>query len=331
MKTKTRPGSAVILAAALFLTGTQYKNTLDSPPNLRDAVKNDGAFGQLLNTAGADQTAPRMDAPKIAPRPVALPRGPGLLSALHKQTTLNGEFRARGYMRAKFLMYSQVDVTEKDGSRGIMEEYSQTFMEGVSGVYGCHVECSDADGDGHINFNDYIDEDRDRCIKNRFKSSGVYPQAKCKAGVADFNHDGHRGDFVNAEHLWPQARFGQQNALKGDLYNLLPVFSIPNAERGQTPYGPGGFMPQRKIQGKIARALFYFATAYHDRIDKRDGREFFLPMVATLMDWNRRFPPDPAERRRNDLVSGLQGNRNPYVDDPSLVDQVGEAAWSNLF
>lgn len=38
-------------------------------------------------------------------------------------------------------------------------------------------------------------------------------------------------------------------------------------------------------------------------------------------------PPDANERRRNDLIEQFQGNRNPFIDDPSLADKIGEKVF----
>jgi len=59
-----------------------------------------------------------------------------------------------------------------------------------------------------------------------------------------------------------------------------------------------------------------------------DYREFWTDRIAMFLDWNRQDPPDAAERRRNDLIETFQGNRNPYIDDPSLAERVGEAVFS---
>ena len=42
-----------------------------------------------------------------------------------------------------------------------------------------------------------------------------------------------------------------------------------------------------------------------------------------LLEWNRTFPPSNQERGRNALVERFQGNRNPFIDDPSLADRIG--------
>jgi endonuclease I len=47
------------------------------------------------------------------------------------------------------------------------------------------------------------------------------------------------------------------------------------------------------------------------------------------MEWNRRDPPDAAEKRRNELISQFQGNRNPYVDDYTLVEKVGQKVFQS--
>mgnify|MGYP003816292265 CR=1 FL=1 len=45
---------------------------------------------------------------------------------------------------------------------------------------------------------------------------------------------------------------------------------------------------------------------------------------AWLRDWHRQDPVDEAERRRNEGVEAFQGNRNPYVDLPDLLDRITE-------
>jgi hypothetical protein len=48
--------------------------------------------------------------------------------------------------------------------------------------------------------------------------------------------------------------------------------------------------------------------------------------LSVLLDWHRRHAPDDFERRRNQLIfEEFQGNRNPFVDFPDLVDAVWTA------
>ena len=42
--------------------------------------------------------------------------------------------------------------------------------------------------------------------------------------------------------------------------------------------------------------------------------------LTLLRDWHWSDPPDAEDLRRNDEIERLQGNRNLFVDDPSLAD-----------
>ncbi|MEE4173625.1 MAG: endonuclease [Xanthomonadales bacterium] len=96
-------------------------------------------------------------------------------------------------------------------------------------------------------------------------------------------------------------------------------------------------------KGDIARAQFYMDIRYeggthggtgaaepdlrltNDRalIDasRTDRNEdvAYMGMLDTLLAWHLEDPPDEDERRRNDVIEGFQGNRNPFVDRPEWV------------
>jgi len=51
--------------------------------------------------------------------------------------------------------------------------------------------------------------------------------------------------------------------------------------------------------------------------------------LATLLEWHRNDPPDDFEMNRNNVIYNWQRNRNPFIDQPALVeyiwgDKVGE-------
>ncbi|PIU18520.1 MAG: hypothetical protein COT18_10355, partial [Elusimicrobia bacterium CG08_land_8_20_14_0_20_59_10] len=56
---------------------------------------------------------------------------------------------------------------------------------------------------------------------------------------------------------------------------------------------------------------------------------FFTSQVETLMKWNYSDPPDAAETRRNAAIERLQGNRNPFIDDYTLVDRIGSQVFKS--
>ncbi len=67
-------------------------------------------------------------------------------------------------------------------------------------------------------------------------------------------------------------------------------------------------------KGDVARAQFYMAMRY----------EMPLPEDSEkiLREWNLADLPDAYEMARNDGIEAAQGNRNPFVDDPTLVDKI---------
>lgn len=147
--------------------------------------------------------------------------------------------------------------------------------------------------------------------------------------------------YLNCEHLWPQSKFSKQiskSAQKSDLHHLAASNSRANSSRSNTPfadvidgevvnstctasfrgdakdYNRRGFEPPPSRKGNIARSLFYFSTRYKLKIS--DSEEFYLRL------WHELDPVDQAERDRNQMVFDIQGNRNPFIDEPDLVAQV---------
>ena len=73
-------------------------------------------------------------------------------------------------------------------------------------------------------------------------------------------------------------------------------------------------MPIKQDRGRIARAIFYFYTMY-------DQYSISVGDIELFKKWNRDYPPLYFEKLRNNRLNVSQGNRNPYIDDPSLVDE----------
>lgn len=147
------------------------------------------------------------------------------------------------------------------------------------------------------------------------------------------------GAVLNTEHTWPQSRFTNRfpkETQKSDLHHLFPTDSKMNSVRGSLHFGQVveeveqlkcpkarlGHQSNREIvfeaptqhRGNVARAIFYFATRYQMKISP--------PEETELRQWNSQDPVDEAEFNRNNEVEKLQGNRNPFVDFPTLVDHI---------
>jgi len=168
----------------------------------------------------------------------------------------------------------------------------------------------------------------------------------------DIRYFGSRGSSVsgmNIEHSFPKSWWGgtTNNAYK-DLYNLMPseksinssksnygmgVVSNVKTDNGCTKVGTGNggtylWEPADKWKGDFARAYLYMATCYQDftwtgealnSLTNSDWRSFQKWAYTLYIKWAMEDAVDQMEIDRNQAVSEIQGNRNPYVDLPNLM------------
>lgn len=78
-------------------------------------------------------------------------------------------------------------------------------------------------------------------------------------------------------------------------------------------------------KGDVARALFYMMVAYNGKYSSNWGLDGLLSdaenqELSQLLDWHEQDPPDAFEIARHEYVYSQQGNRNPFIDHPGLVD-----------
>lgn len=137
---------------------------------------------------------------------------------------------------------------------------------------------------------------------------------------------------MNTEHTWPRSRM--EGVAETDLHNLFPTKADVNRRRsniyfgdvlqveweeggsklGKNKNGKTAFEVRPAHRGNAARAMFYISTVYDLSIPPWE-EEF-------LRTWHEQDPVDTAERERNARVEAVQGNRNPFVDDPTLVARI---------
>lgn len=172
----------------------------------------------------------------------------------------------------------------------------------------------------------------------------------------DIRHFGDRGSSVsgmNIEHSFPKSWWGgaSNNAYK-DLYNLMPceakinssksnyamgLVSTVRTDNGCTKIGTSSsgktlWEPADKWKGDFARGYMYMATAYQNLTWSGDAALGLLQQGAypTLqpwayklyIQWAKNDDVSTMEIERNDAVNAIQGNRNPYVDFPNLMEYV---------
>lgn len=168
------------------------------------------------------------------------------------------------------------------------------------------------------------------------------------------NYKGRATDFHNlfaANASGNQSRgnknYGYANAI---ALSYETKYMINNGRDGYS-YDEFIFEPGDIDKGRLARAIFYMATMYKDdEVDTANNINmkgltivenpvsyvagnncaFAIGNLSDLLEWNKLYAVDYLEMQHNiavytdtdNLEGYAQGNRNPYIDYPGLVDYV---------
>ena len=162
------------------------------------------------------------------------------------------------------------------------------------------------------------------------------------------------GGLWDREHIWPKSHGGfSNNSIPGsDLHNLKPSDKTANNRRGNLDFDEGGrplteviyapnstqnkissssFEPRDENKGDVARIVFYMTVRYEGGSGEPDlelndsvnnGSRPYLGRVSVLLRWNREDPVDDFEKRRNEEIFKIQGNRNPFIDFPEFAEMI---------
>lgn len=168
-----------------------------------------------------------------------------------------------------------------------------------------------------------------------------------------FGSQGSSVSGMNIEHSFPKSWWGgAKTQAYMDLFNLMP--SDEKANSSKSNYGMGvvktskydngcikvgkgteGFyvwQPAEKWEGDFARGFMYMATAYQDYTwTNAEGLNTLVQgdyptlkewAYKLYIEWAKADGVDDIEVKRNAAVYKIQGNRNPYVDFPNLMEYV---------
>lgn len=161
------------------------------------------------------------------------------------------------------------------------------------------------------------------------------------------------------EHMLPKSWWGRvENNAYCDLFHLVP--GDASANRSKSNHAPGiptdttfwngsfatgpdavhglqrVFCPADEYKGDFARAYFYIACCYGDELtwvstegsepavamDNSSYLEFRPWLYELLLSWHRLDPVSEKEIKRAVEVNKIQGNRNPFIDYPELVEYI---------
>jgi len=173
---------------------------------------------------------------------------------------------------------------------------------------------------------------------------------------ASFISDQRQG--INIEHVFPmswavnglscgtrkQCRINSAefNRIEADLHNLYPSRSDVNQQRSSYRFGEVSgekryfgqacdfevdnkrrvAEPAPNVRGDVARAMFYMANRY-----KEQGLVIFEKQAKMLYKWHQADVPSIDEKHRNDVIEKLQGNRNPFIDEPEKLNLLIENGY----
>ena len=154
--------------------------------------------------------------------------------------------------------------------------------------------------------------------------------------------------------VWWESTHDYRDTVTHDLHNIYPCSNdIYEVKRDQIPgyvtdvvfaneklrvgrgelYGGIVDMwePTEEFRGDFARVIFYMTTMYPMVMWNGTALNFLTDTkyptlnryaIQLLLDWHRNDPVCDLELQRNDAVEHIQGNRNPFVDNPDLVEYV---------
>lgn len=169
-------------------------------------------------------------------------------------------------------------------------------------------------------------------------------------------------DKYNREHLLPKSwwKYSKENEANDpmytDLHHVVSTDGFANEKRSAWVYdevksvtwtnslgsklGTGktwnetSFEPVDEYKGDIARVYFYMLTCYMDKDFTLGGKgyryftynngvcDFKSQALALMLKWHRQDPVSEKEVVRNAKVVDLQGNVNPFVVEPNLVEYI---------
>lgn len=148
---------------------------------------------------------------------------------------------------------------------------------------------------------------------------------------------GNVGDW-NREHTYPKS-LGNPNLGEtgpgSDAHHLRASDVQFNSTRNNLAYIDadgnarainGGFYPGDEWKGDVARMMMYMYIRYGERclpnVVGLGSSTYNAEMRDIFLEWNAEDPVSQVEINRNVLLEGIQGNRNPFIDNPAFATTI---------
>ena len=273
-------------------------------------------------------------------------QGRELFEALHQ---IINKARQLDYGPGKGYMYAVAANYKRSNQSGLDAVYSNMFVSGSGGNGGSYKERGDANGDGKSG--DFINcehtwpqsffgkaEPMRSDVHHLFPTFSVpnnrrghHPFGTANEGKVVYSTDGGsklvvRGRALSFANAQLESMFAQ-----ADQASAMSAMSSEEASEEDifSPLGKGEavYEPANNQKGNTARATLYFYMRFYNRNIRQgdyDAKDYLINRLPMFTEWSEQVDPvDDAERRRNDLIAERQGNRNPFIDIPNLVNIIG--------
>ena len=118
-----------------------------------------------------------------------------------------------------------------------------------------------------------------------------------------------------------------------DVHNLRACAGTMNTTRSNRLFedgsgnahitGTGNWYPGDEWKGDVARIVMYMYVRYPSQCFADDigvgANSYSIDMPDVFLDWNAEDPVSAYEMQRNEVLETIQGNRNPFIDNPYLA------------
>ncbi len=144
----------------------------------------------------------------------------------------------------------------------------------------------------------------------------------------------------NREHVYPRSLGNPNLGSTGpgsDIHHLRPADVRRNSNRGNRKFADGSgnsrvtsqgyWYPGDEFKGDVARMMMFMYIRYGNRcLPTNVGIGSVVSndvnMIDLFLEWNAEDPVSSLELQRNPIAQGLQGNRNPFIDNPAFATQI---------
>ena len=153
------------------------------------------------------------------------------------------------------------------------------------------------------------------------------------------SNGGTAGTDWNREHTYPQALGSPNLGTSGpgaDVHHLRACDVTMNSNRGSLLFIDGsgvaavngsGWYPGDEWKGDVARMMMYMyirygSQCYPSGVATGTTNSVDANMIDVLLEWNSEDPVSDYETQRNTVLESLQGNRNPFIDNPAFATTI---------